>query len=42
MTDNNKPKPPEKPAGPPVRRIINEKVINKKQIDEWSKNRKQG
>lgn len=35
MTDKKRPTPPVPPVGPPVRRIVNEKVINKKEIEEW-------
>lgn len=31
---------PVKPTPPPIRRIVNEKVINQKEIDDWSRNRK--
>lgn len=36
MRDKNKPTPPLKPSEPPIRRVVNEKVINKKEIEEWS------
>lgn len=32
---DKKPEKPTRPTEPPVRRIVNEKVINKKEIDEW-------
>jgi hypothetical protein len=38
--DKTKPIPPIRPEGPPIRRVVNEKVINKKEIDDWSNNRK--
>lgn len=38
---DKKPEPPKRYPEPPIRRVINEKVINKKEIDEWDKNRKQ-
>jgi hypothetical protein len=34
----NKPEPPKKPTPPPIRIVVNEKVINKKEIEEWSNN----
>lgn len=37
---DKKPEPPVRCPEPPVRRVINEKVINKKEIDDWGKNRK--
>lgn len=39
--DKTKPIPPVKPKGPPVRRVVNEKVINKKEIEEWDNRKKQ-
>lgn len=38
---DKKPEPPVRPSEPPVRRVVNEKVINKKEIDDWRANRKQ-
>lgn len=35
------PEKPKKPTEPPIRRVVNEKVINKKEIDDWRANRKQ-
>jgi len=35
----NTPKKPIKPTPPPIRRVVNEKVINKKEIEDWSRNR---
>lgn len=34
----DKPKKPIKPTPPPIRRVVNEKVINKKEIEDWSRN----
>jgi hypothetical protein len=39
--DKIKPTPPIRPEGPPVRRIINEKVINRKELDAWDNRKKQ-
>lgn len=36
---SDKPKKPIKPTPPPIRRVVNEKVINKKEIEDWSRNR---
>jgi hypothetical protein len=38
---DKKPEKPTRSTEPPVRRVVNEKVINKKEIDDWCKNRKQ-
>lgn len=39
--DKTKPTPPVRSEFPPVRRIINEKVINRKEIEAWDNRKKQ-
>ena len=40
--DKNKPKLqiPIKPTKPPVRRVLNEKVMNRKELDDWDNRHK--